>query len=326
MMNRVWYKHSTLLWPLVPFSWVFCAISALRRCYYQKKSSKICYPVPIIVVGNIVVGGSGKTPLIIALVKYLKQQGYEPAVISRGYGAHPSQFPHRVLPDQDPAISGDEPLCIARATGCPVIIDPKRTRAIDDVLKNTSCNVILSDDGLQHYKMPRDIEIVVIDGQRRLGNGFCLPAGPLREPASRLKTVDFVVNNGGTLCPGEQGMSLQPIDFVNIKKPFVSLNWKKLSDQIIHAVAGIGNNNRFFNQLRELGCEILEHSFPDHYAYKREDFDFDDQLAVVMTEKDAVKCKAFAEDNWWYLPVEAKLEETFLKALLEKLVQRKSHG
>jgi tetraacyldisaccharide 4'-kinase len=322
---QTWYHKHWIRWLLLPLSWLFCAIASLRRFFYQCMKPKP-YRVSLIVVGNIVLGGSGKTPLIISLVKYLKQEGYQPAVVSRGYGARPEKFPHVVLLDQDSIITGDEPLLIARATQVPVVIDPKRVRAVEYLLKQTSCDVILSDDGLQHYAMHRDIEIAVLDGQRRLGNGLCLPAGPLREAASRLKSVDFVVSNGGAAEQGEYTMQLQPTDFVNIKNKDIKQSLTGFKGKSIHAVAGIGNPGRFFKQLTALGCQVIEHAFPDHHAYQAHDLSFGDQLAVVMTEKDAVKCKGFAQDHWWYLPVEAKLPEKLLTELLQKIQRKQKNG
>ena len=313
---HAWYRKAKWLYLLLPCSWIFSGIAALRRRCHQKKAKKINYPVPIIVIGNLTIGGSGKTPLLITLVKHLQQQGYQPAVISRGYGAHPSAFPHVVLPDQDSQQTGDEPLLIARATQVPVVIDPQRTRAIEYILKNVKANVILSDDGLQHYKMPRDIEIVVVDGQRRFGNGLCLPAGPLREPVSRLKTVDFVVNNGGTPEAGEYAMTLQPISFIAVQDSTKKVPLNAFENQTVHAVAGIGNPVRFFNQLRQLNLTVIEHAFPDHHAFVDGDLSFGDTLPIIMTEKDAVKCKRFAQTHWWCLPVEAKLDERLLKEIL----------
>ena len=319
---QLWYQRSRWLWLLRPLALLFCVVASARRLWYRIFRPKP-FSVPVIVVGNIVVGGSGKTPLLIALAQQLKQWGFRPGIVSRGYGAHPPCFPHQVLKGQNAVCAGDEPLLIARATGCPVVIDPKRVRAVDYLLTHMDCTVVLSDDGLQHYAMHRDVELVVVDGQRRFGNGWCLPAGPLREPVSRLKTVDAVISNGGVPQGNEYEMQLQPLAWINVLTgQQQSLEFFK--GQRLHMVAGIGNPGRFFQQVQALGGEGATHDFPDHHAYGVKDLQFGDDLPVVMTEKDAVKCQGFAQQHWWYLSVTAVLEVRLLDHLHELL--RKKHG
>ena len=261
-------------------------------------------PVPVIIVGNINVGGSGKTPVVIALYHLLKREGYKPGIISRGYGGNYKGFVW-VTETNNPLNVGDEPVLIARHTQAPMVVAKKRELAIEALLKNSDCNIILSDDGLQHYALKRDIEIAVVS---ELGNQFLLPAGPLREPTSRLKTVDFIVR------PQLVGDTL-----VNLRDPSITMAVMQLDGRLIHAVAGIGNPCRFFKHLESLGARVIPHAFPDHYAFREKDLHFQDDLMVVMTEKDAVKCQGFANEHCWFLPVEAKLDEKFEVGLLEKL-------
>lgn len=275
--------------------------------------------IPIIIVGNITVGGTGKTPLVIWLVRFLQEHNYKPGIVSRGYGGKNKIFPQKVDSDSDTQQMGDEAVLLARRAGCPVIIAPKRVNAVRYLLNNTDCNIVISDDGLQHYALARDIEIAVIDGERRFGNRWCLPAGPLREPISRLETVDFIVTNGGEVGLGEYGMSLIPGDIYNISDPTLKANLNDFAGQAVHAIAGIGNPDRFFGTLRELGLSIFQHRFPDHYQFAHKDIDFKDEAKIIMTEKDAVKCETFADYRYWCLPVEAELDAVFGEKLLEKL-------
>jgi len=298
-----WYQGSSALILLTPLSALFRCISATRRFLYKYKILKSqAFPVPIIIVGNISVGGTGKTPLVCWLADYLKEQGYKPGIVSRGYGGDNAK-PQSVHVNSDPKKVGDEALLIVRNTQCPMVVCAKRVAAVDTLLKEHNCDVVISDDGLQHYALQRDVEIVVIDGERRFGNGHCLPAGPLREPLSRLKTVDFIVANG-LAQEGEYQMLLKPGALINMKGLDQSLEHRGT----IHAVAGIGNPGRFFNTLREMGFDVIEHSYPDHHKFKVSDIDFGD-ANVIMTEKDAVKCEQFATEHHWYLPVSAQLDE-----------------
>lgn len=307
---------AVLLWPP---SLLFGLAARARRLLYQHGlRRREAVPVPLIVVGNISVGGTGKTPLVIRLVELVREAGYQPGVISRGYGGQSAQWPQHVRADSDPGQVGDEPVLLVRRCHCPVVVGPDRVAAARALLDTYGCNVILSDDGLQHYRLHRDLEIAVVDGFRRLGNGACLPAGPLREPPSRLREVDFVVGNGAARG-GEYLMSLRGDKAVNLHDPYVSVTLTGFSQGTVHAVAGIGDPGRFFDHLRHARLRILEHPFPDHHAFRPEDLHFPEDLPVLMTEKDAVKCRTFAPEGCWYVPVSAWLEPAFEEDLLKRL-------
>lgn len=274
----------------------------------------------MIVIGNITVGGSGKTPLVLWLAQLLRQRGYRPGLISRGYGGAAATWPQSVGTDSDPRMVGDEALMLARCSGCPMVVGPDRVAAARQLLAEHDVNVILSDDGMQHYRLARDIEIAVLDGERRLANGLCLPAGPLREPGTRLKSVDFVVANGHAE-QGEWAMQLEAGEAILLtsgeRRPVSAF-----SAAPVHAVAGIGNPGRFFQMLRTMGLEPIEHAFADHHPYRKGELDFNDAAPVLMTEKDAVKYFSYAGNRHWYLPVTARLSEEFgerLCAALEKV-------
>lgn len=294
---------------LLPLSWLFCFISKLRVALYHLglfKSFKS--PVPVIVVGNITVGGTGKTPLIIELVKQLQAMGKKPGVISRGYGGASSTWPQVVDERADAVQVGDEPRLIHLRTACPVVVGPNRQQDIELLLKKYNCDVILSDDGLQHYALQRDLEIVVVDAQRKFGNGFYLPAGPLRESVSRLQKVDMVLLNGGD--DKQISFKLQPQFCIPINKK--SVDNKLLTEfkgKTVHAIAGIGHPPRFFNMLHSLGIRVIEHEFSDHASYKQSDVVFEDKLPVLMTEKDAVKCEGFELTDHWSVPVSIQFSE-----------------
>ncbi len=320
---------------LLPLSYLFRLLARLRRIAYTAGLLRTYHSrIPIIVVGNICVGGSGKTPLVIWLADFLKKKGFSPGIISRGYGGTSRNFPKRVHADSDPARVGDEAVLMAQRAGCPVVIDPVRSRAAR-VLEQT-CDILIADDGLQHYALGRTVEIAVIDGARPFGNGYCLPAGPLREPPSRLNSVDFIVVNGklrddirlDKLIPLSlriDEMALVDRGLVNLHDKTFTKSAKDFAEGPVHALAGIGNPGRFFAQLRSLGLQLIEHPFPDHHRFTREDLQFTDTRPVIMTEKDAVKCHAFAQAHHWYLPVEASLDENFGERLLS-LLARNTHG
>lgn len=318
-IEGIWYSPSPgLLYLAWPLEVLYRTLSTLRKAWLQKRA--IPQLTPVIVVGNISVGGTGKTPLVIALVHWLQAQGYKPGVVSRGYGGKASQYPCTVSKTSAPEEVGDEPLLIAREAGCPVVVGPDRVAALAKLEKSFGCNIVVSDDGLQHYALQRDIEIIVVDGARGLGNGHCLPVGPLREPPWRLNTADILVINGeAEQSFGRSGhtMLLEPRRLVNLK------TGRKIAvadlPHAVHAVAGIGNPRRFFTTLIELGLRPVTHSFDDHHHYSAADITFDDALPVVMTEKDAVKCTAFASEKHWYLPVNAALSAAFFMALESKL-------
>lgn len=317
-----WYKGSVWLKPLRPLS-LLVSFEARRRLQHFQKRRQVP-PVPVLVVGNITVGGTGKTPLVIALVHAAQQRGLNVVVVSRGYGGKADQYPVIVQADSAALEVGDEPVLIARRTGMPVVLDPDRRNALDEAINRFNPDLVISDDGLQHYALPRSAEIVVVDGQRGLGNGRCLPEGPLREPATRLKDVDFVVSTGGGWS-GAHPMIMRPGEIENLADG-QSLDVRAFlaAHPHVHAIAGIGNPRRYFNLLNIVGLNIQPHIFPDHHAYQPSDLAFSDGLPVLMTEKDAVKCAAFAEPHWWFLPVEAELPEGLLDQMLDRALGK--HG
>jgi tetraacyldisaccharide 4'-kinase len=272
--------------------------------------------VPVVVVGNITLGGTGKTPLIVALAAAMTARGFKPGVVSRGYGGS-ERGPYLLTGNDDPATVGDEPSLI-RQSGVPVAIGRERPEAAQ-LLIDAGCDLILADDGLQHHRLGRDVEICVIDGQRRLGNGHLLPAGPLREDATRLDEVDFIVVNGGTPGPNEVAMTLEGGTAINMADPTLSSPLSDFAGRPAHAVAGIGNPARFFASLAAQGIAVHGHPFADHHAFTRDDFTFADGCPVLMTDKDAVKCRSFAKPNWWRVPVRAVLPEAFYDAVALKV-------
>lgn len=313
--ERMWYGEHPLTSLLKPLSWGFQKISSIRRWYQQQSQQQ--FSVPIIVVGNLSVGGVGKTPLVIALAQAFLQKGVRVGVVSRGYGATIKTFPHELSLDDTPLQVGDEPLLIARKCACPVVIAPRRTDAVEYLIHKHQSQVIISDDGLQHYRMGRALEIVVIDGLRLFGNGYCLPAGPLREDLSRLQEVDFLVVNGADV-PAQAGTQYKHAPYIMNLKPkplkcLVGTSLKSPPAEPVAAVAGIGNPQRFFDTLATLGIDYQPYAFPDHHQFTATDFKFQEK-SVVMTEKDAVKCEAFAGNNWYVLPVEAELSDAFWQA------------
>ncbi len=322
--ENVWYSKHILSLLLAPFGWLFCVIVQLRRFLYLRGMLKVHrLPVPVIVVGNITVGGTGKTPLVIWLVKFLQRNHFKPGVVVRGYGGKADYWPQQVRADSDPVIVGDEPLVIARNCDCPVAAGPNRVSAAEALLAYRNCDVIVSDDGLQHLALARDVEICVVDGVRRHGNGRCLPAGPLRESVARLKSVDFIVCNG-IAGRGEFPMSVEPGDLVSLTRD-KCISVSQFAGKAVHAVAGIAHAERFFRLLRKCGLRVTAHAFPDHFAFTRDDIMFNDGLPVIMTEKDAVKCGRFAVDNAYYLRIAACMPSVFEHRLLLQL-QRSTDG
>ena len=325
-LEDTWYREMYVAPWFTPLSLLYVDAVRLRRWLYRVgvlRTSR--FPVPVIVIGNVTVGGTGKTPLVVWLVETLRQQGYQPGVISRGYAGESQASPQFATADSDARQVGDEAVLLARRCACPVVVHPDRPAAVRHLLSQHDCDVIISDDGLQHYALARDIEIIVIDGQRRFGNGYCLPTGPLREPLERLKQVDFVVVNGGSdVIEGEISMQCRGDRLVNLLNgEFKAL--KDFAGQDCRAIAGIGNPKRFFSQLANAGlsCETL--AFPDHHAFTADDLHFADTKPVLMTEKDAVKCAHFAQAHHWYLPIDAELPNTFGSSLLT-LLKEKTHG
>lgn len=324
-LDHYWYSLNPVALSLLPLSWLFCALVALRRLAYRRRwlrSERLA--VPVVVVGNITVGGSGKTPLVIWLAHFLRKAGYRPGIISRGYGGLAAQWPQPVAADSDPRLVGDEPVLIAQRSGCPMAVGPDRVAAARLLLQGQDCDLIISDDGMQHYRLARDVEIAVLDGQRRLGNGFCLPAGPLREAPHRLASVDLRVGNGAAE-KGEALMMLQPEAVVHLRDG-MRQSLDHFRGRTVHAVAGIGHPPRFFQLLRAHGIEVIEHAFPDHYRYSVADVKFGDGLPVLMTEKDGVKCRAWGDEHLWTVAVSAQLPEAFGTRLLSLIGEVKKHG
>ncbi len=319
-ITRHWYRRS-LTWLtriLLPFSFIFRFIVGARFFLYRIKLKKsVHFSVPVIAVGNLTVGGTGKTPLVIWLAHFLRAQGFSPGIVSRGVGGQAQKKPVWVGANSGPAIVGDEALLLAKHSGCSVVVCVDRVAAIKELIGQ--CTVIISDDGLQHYRMGRAIEVVMLDGDRGLGNHCLLPAGPLRERPARLNTVDFVVQQGGIPNANYFQMHLQGNNLVSIRNVQKTLSLENLRGQKVNAVAGIGNPHRFFALLKQRGLHVVEHIFSDHYIYQSKDFDAFDQSPIVMTEKDAVKCTKLADDRFWYLPVETQVDSRFGIELLNKL-------
>ncbi len=319
-IDRIWYGGEPVpMWMrlLVPIYQLLAA--AVRLSWQSGLRKPVRLPVPVIVVGNITAGGTGKTPLVLALIDALRDRGWHPGVVSRGYGG--SATSAILLDDNpDPAIVGDEPSLIRRRAAVPVAIGRKRVEAAR-LLIAARVDVILADDGLQNPSLVRDIEICVIDGQRRFGNGLLLPAGPLREPVAGLREVDFVVCNGGEPQEREIPMQLRGDMALRLQADGESRPLCKFSGSKVHAIAAIGNPRRFFDSLRNQGLEPIEHAFTDHQVLTEKDLAFADGLPILMTEKDAIKCMAFADSRFWKVPVEAELPDSFFDAIAAKLVR-----
>jgi tetraacyldisaccharide 4'-kinase len=290
-INRHWYRTSftwlTLL--LLPLSGIFWCVMNLRRLlYWSGFKKKYVSAVPVIVVGNITVGGTGKTPFVIWLAHFLKEQGLKPGIVSRGYGGNEFSQAVVVSPWSDTRTVGDEAIVLARRANCPVVVCADRVAAVEKLLQDPDINIVISDDGLQHYRLQRQLEIVIADGARRFGNKRFLPAGPLREPLSRLRKADFIIWQQGDL-QNEINMQLCGDKLIFLSQPGREKTLREFSGLPVHAVAGIGNPQRFFASLKQAGLLVTEHIFPDHYHYLKADLDFGDALPILMTEKDAVK-------------------------------------
>lgn len=315
-LESAWYAGGRAPWWTRPLAALYGGVIRLRGGLYRAGVLRsVRLPAPVIVIGNLSVGGTGKTPLTVAVAAALRAGGYRPGVVSRGYGG--SQREPLLLGDTpDPAQVGDEP-CLIHASGVPVAVGRDRPAAAR-LLLDAGCRVLVADDGLQHYRLARDVEICVIDGVRRFGNGRLLPAGPLREPLSRLRQVDLRVCNGGIAEDSEYLMQLRGGDVVALSdgraQPLASFRGQR-----VHAVAAIGNPQRFFDSLSAVGITPIEHSFADHHDFAAADLDFADGLPVLMTDKDAVKCQRFAQPHWWRVPVQADLPQAFYEALDDRL-------
>ncbi|MGV6818044.1 MAG: tetraacyldisaccharide 4'-kinase [Thiotrichales bacterium] len=317
-LTEHWYRNGPVAFFLLPLSALYCTVAGLRRRQQQKQADRLPAGVNLIVVGNISVGGTGKTPMVIWLAEYLRAQGYKPGIVSRGYGGKHVR-PQLITASSDAREVGDESVVIARRTECPVWVCRDRRAAIDALTAAYDVDIIISDDGMQHYRMHRDLEIAMIDGGRRFGNGLCLPSGPLREKVSRLEEVDFRVVTGSLAAEGEYAMEVAGNELVNLRSPSKRLPLSALAGVKVNAVAGLGNPSRFFYKLESAGLEVQRHVFSDHHRYTVDDFRFDNDEMIVMTEKDAVKCSVFAESHYWYIPVKARPDPEFVSRLLNQL-------
>ena len=315
-LESAWYEGARPPWWSWPLAALYGGVTRLRVGLYRGgwlRSERL--PVPVVVVGNLSVGGTGKTPLTIAVAQALRQRGWQPGVVSRGYGGRQRE-PLLLDASPDPVQVGDEP-CLIHASGAPVAVGRDRAAAAR-LLLAAGCDVVIADDGLQHYALARDVEICVIDGRRRFGNRRLLPAGPLREPLARLARVDFRVCHGGVAEAGEIPMQLRGDVAVNLRdgrtQPLASF-----AGQRVHALAAIGHPRRFFDSLRAAGIAPIEHAFPDHHAFVAAELAFAGELPLLMTDKDAVKCRDFARSGWWRVPVQAELPPAFQAALAQRV-------
>jgi tetraacyldisaccharide 4'-kinase len=303
---HAWNNGAWWLWLLRPLELLFRALTALRRQLYARGLlARYRAHKPVVIVGNITVGGTGKTPIVIALVEAMQVRGITAGVVSRGYGASAGAFPHTVCDASTAADCGDEPLLIYRRTRCPCVVSPSRPAAVRTLLQNFAVDLVISDDGLQHYALGRDMEIAVLDAQVGVGNGFCLPAGPLREPVSRLQSVDYVLYRGGD--DPLTGVCYEQDCLVNLATGAQCPVAVDAIGKRVYALAGIGRPEQFFASLGRLGFDIEQRVFPDHYAYSVADLAELSDKPIIMTEKDAVKCREFAGDNAWYLRIDAHL-------------------
>lgn len=311
-----WYRRGAPAWLLWPASLLFAFLVFIRRTLYRVRLLKSVHPgIPVIVVGNLVAGGSGKTPLVLWIAEFLKGKGWSPAIVSRGYGARMAA-PRAATIASPAAEVGDEPVLLARRSGCPVWVGPDRVRVIEALrAQHPAVDVVILDDGLQHYRLRRDLEIAVVDA-RGFGNGFLLPAGPLREPASRLRSVAAVVSHGSSMKG--YAMTLEGETLHRMSDARERRSVRDFAGQRVHAVAGIGHPNRFFLHLARLGATPIPHPFPDHHPFRAQDLEFGDAAPVLLTEKDAVKLRHAARPDWWVLPVTARLDPAFGDWLLEK--------
>lgn len=343
----IWYADQRPHFFLRLLSSIYKRVMLIRGWLYRRQIFRAThFSIPVIIVGNLTVGGNGKTPLVAWLAEWLKREGFNPGIISRGYGGRSPIWPQAVTECSDPRLVGDEAVMLVQQTGCPMWVGPKRVQAVHSLLNQHACNVIISDDGLQHLALGRNIEVVLIDGMRGFGNGYCLPAGPLREPEERLMTTDFCVINTSEQSPTATAqsfsqklkyknlsaspvysMQLKPLNLRRVMDPTQSLTLEQLIAQLgtskipdIHALAGIGNPERFFQLLTDLGLKFTQHIFLDHHFFNREDIALTPHGMVIMTEKDAIKCRSFADERHWFLPVTAVMDENFVRQFRKKIV------
>ena len=318
-----WYRRSALSLLLWPAGAAVGLVARLRRWLYRLRVLRsYSAGLPVIAVGNLVVGGAGKTPLALWIAEFLASKGWSPAIVSRGFGGA-ALSPRAATIVSDPLEVGDEPVVLARRSGCPVWVGADRAAVIAALRgKHPDCDVVILDDGLQHYRLRRDLEIAIVDS-RGFGNGRLLPAGPLREPVSRLRTVDAVIAHGTDAVPGYR-MRLEGSELHRATDARERRELQSFAGQRVHAAAGIGDPERFFGVLRSHGIDVVAHPFPDHHPYRASDLDFGDSAPVLMTEKDAVKCKRFAQPHHWVLPVHAVMDAAFGEWLLERLGERRT--
>lgn len=329
-LDAVWYRRSAWRWPLWPAAAAFRLATALRAAAYRRGWLRsFSLPVPVVVVGNVTVGGTGKTPMIVWLAQRLAEHGIAAGIVTRGYGGAATAWPQWVDRDSDPRIVGDEPVLIAMRTGCPVVAGPDRVAAARELLAQRAVDVLLSDDGLQHYRMRRAFEIAVVDGLRGVGNGLCLPAGPLREPASRLATVDAVVVNGGpteAAPPVEGARMLSRIELAPTRvyrlTDGAAASLGDFAGRRVHAVAGIGHPERFFDSLETAGLDVTRHPLPDHAAIGPHDLVHEPGVPVLITEKDAVKCRSIDDADVWVVAVDVEIEQAAAERLIDALLRR----
>ena len=323
---KSWQQANVLTLALWPLTWLYATVFYIRKkCYQFDLFERFKAPVPVIVVGNLTVGGTGKTPLVIHLVEVLRANGFQPGVISRGYSGNAEQYPLFVNNETPVSESGDEPALIVRRTGVPMTVGSNRRASIELLLSSAKVDVIISDDGLQHLALQRDIEVCLMDETTGSTNTALLPAGPYREPLARLKSVDLIVKHQNHLSAqsglGDKSfsMSLKAGEPLPVRKASNEIGQSFDAKSAIHAVAGIGNPQRFFSTCEKIGLDFQEHSYPDHYQFKESDFEFLDGKAILMTEKDAVKCTNFSNEKLWYLPVDAQLSDGFTDSLITLL-------
>jgi len=309
ILNGIWYGKSPLRFALWPVSAAYLALTRLRRAAYRRGWRPVVQPaVPVIVVGNVTVGGTGKTPFVIWLADQLQQRGRKVGIVTRGYRGKGTEWPRSVTADSDPREVGDEPVLLARRTRCPVVAGPDRVACVEALLAGSRVDVVLSDDGLQHYRLARAFEVAVVDGARGMGNGLCIPAGPLREPASRLQDVDAIVVNGGDWGHAGVFRAEAVVTKVYHLKDGAVRTLESFKQEPVHAVAGIGNPQRFFDLLRDAGLDVEGHPLADHADITLDELTFDEPGPVLITEKDAVKCEHLKANGVWCVVVDFQFD------------------
>lgn len=313
-VNRMWYQGR---WPgclLLPLAWIYGACvkyASLRRRDYARSPT-----TPVAVIGNLTVGGAGKTPLLIHLARQLRERGVRPGVVSRGYGGRGAAFPHRVAGADEARVVGDEALLIHEKTGCPVVVDPDRARGVEYLVSECGVDVVLSDDGLQHHRMRRDMEIVVVDGERGFGNGMLLPAGPLRASQEGLNRASFILHNGGEAAHFELTLT----GFVNLQTR-ETLAPRGFAGKSVHACAGIARPEAFFRMLEGVGAQLTRHALPDHAPYTPQTLRFKPEQPVIVTEKDMVKCRSFAGEQVWAAETAVRMHPEIERIILDRLAK-----